>query len=320
MIGLGTTVEERRAALGAVKSVAMADGTFDERERKLMRAMARVACEGVDADGVEALDPAAARAALADPEVRTRVLQAQLVMALIDGAASEAELACVRSFAKAFDIDEPRVANLAHVLHGHVRYAQFDLMRRSEMAKTVFASMLHEKGFLGFVKAASAMQGWTRGDPETARRWLSLGEYPEGTLGREYFVHMTERGFALPGEREGFADGFAKHDLCHVLGDYDTDPAGECEVVAFISGFMKTDPFGYLFGILLHMHLGIEIFQGSATGVGAFDPDRVLAALERGRRVSTDLYDPAIDWWEHFGTPLEELRARWNILPRDAVA
>lgn len=49
MIGLGTTAEERRAALGAVRSVAMADGTFDERERRLMRAMARVACEGEDA-------------------------------------------------------------------------------------------------------------------------------------------------------------------------------------------------------------------------------------------------------------------------------
>src|SRR5262249_25779533 len=134
--------------------------------------------------------------------------------------------------------------------------------------------------------------------------------------GREYWAHMTQRRFPLPGEPSGFPAEFAKHDLCHVLGDYDTDSVGECEVVAFISGFMRADPFWYLFMIAMHMHLGVETFENTTTSRLAFDPVRVAAALKRGRQVNVDLYDVGMDWWPLFPLPLDEVRRKYNILPK----
>jgi len=39
--------------------------------------------------------------------------------------------------------------------------------------------------------------------------------------------HMRARGFTFPGQKGGFPEGFVKHDLCHVLAGFDTDPAGD---------------------------------------------------------------------------------------------
>jgi hypothetical protein len=63
------------------------------------------------------------------------------------------------------------------------------------------------------------------------------------------------------------------------------------------------------------MHLGVEIFDGDNTARFAFDPARVLRALERGAQVTEDLYDPKWDYWPLFPLPLDEVRARYNILP-----
>jgi hypothetical protein len=41
----------------------------------------------------------------------------------------------------------------------------------------------------------------------------------------------------------------------------------------------------------------------------------VLRALERGAQVTEDLYDTKWDYWPLFPLPLDEVRARYNILP-----
>lgn len=54
---------------------------------------------------------------------------------------------------------------------------------------------------------------------------------------------MIEGGYYFPGERGGLPEGLVKHDLFHIIGEYGTDTVGECEIVAFVCGFMQTDPF-----------------------------------------------------------------------------
>jgi tellurite resistance protein len=316
---LGMGEGELARCLAAVKAIAVADGTFEGHERALLDAAARTLHLDVDVDALEPATPEELAASVRDPEARQRVVQAQIVMALMDGKIEEAELAKIREYARALGVEERRVDNLRQLLAGHHRYVQMDLMRRSPMVSEVLREQYRQKGLGGVWETLGGLSK-LHSDPEIAARFVALGELPEGTLGREYFLHMHARGFALPGEATGFPEGFMKHDLCHVLGEYDTGPAGECEVVAFICGFMKSDPFGYLFMITLHMHLGIEIFQGDALGRMDFDPGRVVRALRRGSLVTTDLYDPHFDWWPHFATPIDELRARWNILPKDAIA
>lgn len=317
---LGLTDEEAVAGLRALKAVSLADGVFDQSERNLVRAAGSALSLVVDVDAVEPCEPEEAAAAITTPLHRERLVQSMLVCALIDGEASEKEAALIERFAAALGVDEPRLRNFESVASGHLRYVQFDLMRHSTMVSDVVREAFKQQGVSGAYRtlAPFAHEGLAI-DEELAARYEALGELDEDTFGRAYFEHMKERGFSFPGQQRGFPEGFIKHDLCHVLGDYDTDPAGECEVIAFIAGFMERDPFAYLFMIVLHMHLGIEIFQGDATGDLAFDPQRALAALRRGSLVNQDLYATDFDWWEHLPQPLADVRHSLNVLPKDAV-
>lgn len=317
---LGLTDDEAVAGLRALKAVSLADGVFDESERNLVRAAGSALSLVVDVDALEACEPAVAAEAITDALHRERLVQAMLICALIDGEASDAEAALIERFAEALEVEEPRVRDFEHLARGHLRYVQFDLMRHSTMVSDVVREAFRKQGVSGAYKtlAPFAHDGLAK-DDALAGRYEALGELDEGTFGRAYFEHMKERGFSFPGQRRGFPEGFIKHDLCHVLGDYDTDPAGECEVIAFIAGFMKRDPFAYLFMIVLHMHLGIEIFRGDATGELAFDPQRALAALRRGSKVNQDLYATDFDWWEHLPRPLADVRHALNVLPKDAI-
>jgi tellurite resistance protein len=306
------------AGLRALRALVAADGVYDAREQALLDAVARSLGVKLDVASLTPASPEEVAGSITDPTHRERLVQAMLITALIDGEATPAEAALVDAFAMALEVDEPRVRNLHHLLHGHIRYLQFDLLRRSPMISDVVAHEWRRAGLRGVWKnvAPLAPGRFLAQDAALAERYRALAALPEGSFGRCYHDHMRERGFTFPGEKAGFPEGFAKHDLCHVLGDYGTDPSGECEVVAFISAFMRHDPFGYLFMIFVHEHLDISVFEGDPTGYFAFEPERVLRALERGLAVNADLYDAAFDWWPLFPRPIDEVRASLGIRPR----
>jgi tellurite resistance protein len=317
---VATLVDPQLLELGlrAVKMVAMADGVFDERERKLLaaadRALRQPGRPAADLDALAPIDAVMLAEAVPDAQTRTRIVQAQIIMAMMDGEVQASEYAVISVFAMALGVDEPRLKNLRQYMDHHYTLLKLDLNRRSEMVGTAMRHAYRKAGLRGAWKAtAPFLSKHFAIDEELAWKYRKLGLLPEDTFGRQYWVHMRERNFAFPGEPGGFSEEFIKHDCCHVLGGYDTDPFGECEVVAFVSGFMGTDPFWYLFMVTMHMHLGIETFNDNPLGELAFDPDRVVAALERGRRVREDLYNPDFDWWAQFPKPIAEVRAQLGI-------
>jgi tellurite resistance protein len=312
MMDLGLSRDQIVVALGAAKAVATADGRFDEHERELLEAARKALGHPEPLDTLTVPEPRVVAEALGEREARTRLIQAMLLVAMMDGAIQPAELATVRRYASALGVDEPAVDDLARVARGHTTVVKYDLLRRSAMVQTAARAAWEAKGLKGLWSMAAGIYGLDA-DPELAWRYKSLGLLPEGSFGRAYWAHMTERRFSFPGEHKGFPEELAKHDLAHVLGGYHTDPTGECEVVAFISGFMRTDPFGYLFMIFLHMQLGVHIFEGTPVEHLRIPAERVVAALERGRRVSRDLYDPSWDFWSDFPLPLEEVRRKYAI-------
>ncbi len=301
-----------RTVLGAARALASVDGAFEEHERQLIGAAARTLGHEGDIDAIEPVSPEQAGEAGLDELTRTRLVQSLLLLAAIDGEVSASELLAIRAYASALGVSEPRLKNLEQIANGHMRLVKMDLLRKSEMVRTAAKKAWEDKGLRGLWTVATSMYGLST-DAELAWRYKALGLLPEGTFGRAYWAHMTERRYALPGEPMAFPEELAKHDLAHVLGGYDTDPEGECEVVAFISGFMKTDPFSYLFMIVIHMQLGVHIFEGTPVEHMKVSPERLVLALERGSRVTRDLYDPAWDYWAEFPLPLGEVRQRYGI-------
>jgi len=56
--------------------------------------------------------------------------------------------------------------------------------------------------------------------------------------------------------------------------------------------------------------------QGDTHGIFAREglPERVFAAMERGSKLSVDLFE-GWDPWDYVELPIEEARARLNVLP-----
>ncbi len=62
-----------------------------------------------------------------------------------------------------------------------------------------------------------------------------------------------------------------------------------------------------------------DLLEAARKALGHSEPhlgipaERVLAALERGRNVTRDLYDPSWDFWADLPLPLGEVRRKYAV-------
>jgi hypothetical protein len=156
-------------------------------------------------------------------------------------------------------------------------------------------------------------------DPELAARYAALGELPEGTFGRAFFEHFRRNGFAFPGDPAGLSEGFTTpHDSSHVIAGYTTSQAGEICVSTFIGAMHPDHPMtAEVIPVLFSWHLGIALTDLAGSFRGAYEPRRFWTAWDRGAATTTDLLDPAWDFWGATDVPLGELRAAYAVPPLD---
>lgn len=304
--------EAVRVGVRMAKTVALADGQLDAREITLIETAARAFGVGVQATDIEPITPDEAARSLEVRALRERAIQAVILLAIIDGEARTAEVETITRFARALEVDEPRVKNLQQLAAGHVKRMWLDLARRS-FAVPVFKEALDTRGLGGVYAIVAPMVGLGK-DPDLARRYNDLGRLPEGTFGRAYWRFVVDHELGFPGEGL-VAEAGVWHDVSHVLGGYGVDPVGEVSVVSFIAGYKKEDPFFWLFTIALQFHLGIRVSPYSPGERGHFDPEIVLGALGRGAAMNTDI-SRGWAFWERWGHPLEEVRRELGVPPR----
>lgn len=310
---LGIDRAQAVIALRAMKTVALADSRYDADEHALLRAAAKALDVDVDVATLAPTEPELAGDRIADPKGRERIVQAMILMALMDGEVTPSEVQAVERFAAALRVDEPRVRNLRQLAEGQFALMWADLARRS-FAKDVFVDALKRDGFGGLWRIVGPLVGRAR-DPDLARRYNDLGQLGEGTFGRAYWQFIIDNDLGFPGEPRAVPEHGLWHDATHVLAGYGTEPAEEVLVVSFIAGYKKDDPFFWLFTIALQFHLGIKVSPYSPPMKGLFDPELVLAALARGAATKIDLsqgWDP----WPHFPRPIADVRAELGIPPR----
>ena len=186
------------------------------------------------------------------------------------------------------------------------------LASRSPDARRVFRRIWHEEGLLGVARAVVFVLGLHR-DPPLAARFHALADCPEGSFGRAVADHFHSRGITFPGEKNGMPERMVHHDLMHVLGGYDTDPAGECELAGFYAAFADGDAFTFFVTVLATFHLGLRVSPSIVKPArGAFDPERAVAAFVRGRSVRIDVMG-AWNYWELMPLPICEARARLGL-------
>lgn len=311
---LDLTAEQVRVGLCAMKAMAAANGAFADTERALLESAAEALGVSVDVGALEPVSAAQAARAFPDLTARQRLLQAMIVMALIDGEASKEEVALLDGFAAELGVDEPRVKALHHVLDGRLNLLRFDMIRRAPLPRRTAKQLYEEKGLFAMLETMSQVfRGRGKEDSELAWRYKQLGLLPDGTLGREFWKHMVSRRFALPGEPGGLPEIAIHHDMTHVLCGYDTDAEGECQVAAFYAGYFEEDPFSFIFLVLVMFQLGIKLAPIATPAKGKFDPEKTIRALKRGARLEVDL-TKGWDHWEVVELPIVEVQRRYGIL------
>lgn len=298
--------------LRALKEVAMANGTFDERERGLLGAVARIHGVDVDVDTLPPITPAEVAAEFTDAALREQLVMLLILVSMIDGEATRDEADAVARFASALGVTSHYLATLRKLADGHVMGVRLDIGRRF-WAREKMEAMVAERGVMGAIAAALTMMR-LREDEALATRYRELATYPEGTVGRVYHDHMRADGFSLPGEKGSPPEPIVIHDLTHVLSGYGTDPAGEVQTAAFHAGYRKKDAFTFLFFVMMQFHLGVRITPIASPATGHFDPANVLRAVERGAAMNKDL---TVDWdpWTIMDMPLDQARAELGIPP-----
>lgn len=310
--------EQVRVGLGALKTLALCDSLeLEPTERAMLQAIQRAFGTNDDVDGIEPLGPAEVARRIGDPALRHQIVNALIVVSLIDGEAVKEEVELVDAFAFALGVEEKAVENLRQLVQKETMSLRFDLMRRF-WAIDKLRERIKGGGGVGaavdFVRAAAGRYE----DPELAARFRAWRALPDGTLGREYVRFVDDNGWPLPGEKGAASDIIVYHDLTHVLAGYGTDPSGEIETACFSAGYRKEDPFSFVLFALLQFHVGFRITPIAKAQRGLFDVERALTAMRRGAAMNLDLTD-GWSYWEVAAVPIDELRERYGIPPKPAA-
>lgn len=301
------------AGLRALKTIAMADGTFHALEQRLLESVrTHVLHTAVELASLTPISGHELAATVGPGAASTRILDGCMIMALIDGEASAAEGALLEHYAHSLQVSSHALHDVQRLIARHLRVARIDIIRRSFIGQRARA-YLADNGLTGITRVAGALLGIeNRG---LAARYRALEQTPRGTLGREYFEFIRAHHFALPGEKDAAPEIVVFHDCLHVLAGYGTSSPEETQIASFQAGILRQDPvFGLLF-MLAQFQLGVQITPVTAAERLVADPDRMLQAFVRGTKVSRDL---CVDWTpqQDFERSIDELRVSYNIVPR----
>lgn len=310
------TPDEAEAVLRALKTVAMADGTYADKEQALLAAAAELLETDADPGHVPAISADAFAAAVWAPERRVVALKACLVTGMVDGQISPEEWKVLSGYRAAFAVDDTQMQVFHELVHQHRQRTQYELQRRlaSPQAKTLYADQGWQ-GVLSFFTEDLLALPKARENIELAWRYRKIGLLPEGTLGRELWRFYREREFAFAGEPGGVPEALVHHDITHILTGYDADLQGELETLAYIAGLRGEDPSSALFLVLLQRTAALKVSPRGSTRGDDFDAARVLAAQERGRATGED-FTRKRDFWDVMDRPIAELRARYGVPPK----
>lgn len=308
----GLTPAQARAVLGSLRAVVEADGPAKPGGARLLE-VAGAALELPDWRELPVMAPHEVARAFEHQTARRVLADALLIPACIDEAVTARGEAVVREFAAALGVDSHWVRLLPALRKGNVLAIKRQLFRRSPDARRLFRRTLAEEGIGGLLRTALYVTfGWFR-DSAMSSRFRSLAELPAGSFGRQLHDDIVARGLAFPGERGGIPERMVHHDLMHVINGYGTDPAGECELAGFYTGYCSEDAYTFIVTVLSTFHLGLPVSPPIvAPARGAFDPARVLGGFLRGRRLHVDIMGQW-DYWPLMPLPIDEVRVRLGI-------
>ena len=149
--------EVTRITFGALKSVAMADGHFHEKERELLEACTKVlTVRCPDVDEVQPLLPEqlACSVVANEPEKQAYLLMLMVHVALVDGDEHPAEYDLVKQHAQAMGVEDALLQSLRqNVIDDHERCKTSLATSAPTLARSSTAVVLHSPDFYSLLQS-----------------------------------------------------------------------------------------------------------------------------------------------------------------------
>ena len=280
----------------------------------------------LDLSNLSQLNPAAAATEIRGRLPRLHVVQLAVALEMFLHPIPRSVAQRVETLASTLGVAEPMVNVGREMAENHLSRMYLDIQRHSwYLRKTI-----EQSGHGRFAELARSKLAYTGvvADPMIARKWMSLGDNPDGSWGKAVHQFYIDHSFPFPGEKHGIYELGALHDWVHVLTGYGTEPEGEIDVFAFIAAGME-DPHGFTQFVLtlgLFQNYSIKHVSGkriltarSDTVEDRASSDRLADALRRGSQTTVDTMG-GIDHFSLAAENLDELRIRFNIVPSSHVS
>jgi tellurite resistance protein len=144
--------------LRAFKTVAMANGRFDEQERELLMAVQRLHNRQDDVDAIATISPEELAGAVTDRELRQQLFHGMIVMAMVDEEASPKELEVLGQFADALGVDRRDLDIFGRLARKESIRLAIDLGRRVWIREKI-AAEVKQGGLAWIAKAIASFTG-----------------------------------------------------------------------------------------------------------------------------------------------------------------
>ncbi|HJY76594.1 MAG TPA: hypothetical protein VKE95_08175 [Burkholderiales bacterium] len=295
----------------ALRTALRPEGLLQTRERLFLETYAHI--NGLGLTGPDPLPVMPQGVHIEDAHQCKRLVQLSAIAALLSSPVSPGSVAFVKELARRLRTHDP-VLDILSALEKR-QFLKVKLLARRRAFKALAKEAYQAEGLGGVLRFFGALFFGTTVNKAKLWNYKRLGLLPEGTLGREYWKHLTEVGFGFPGEPGGIADSVAYHDIAHVLAEHDTTPLGEIQQGSFQGGNRREDGFFFIQFVILHFHHGIQVTPVAPAETGNFDPQKVLWAIHRGAKCTVDMTHQW-NFWPLMALTLEEARAKCGLLPK----
>lgn len=247
------------------------------------------------------------------PHPRKRLLQLAALAVLLSRPVRPASLRFLKALAAALEVHDAVLDVIDALVKG--QHWKVRLLATRRVMRVMLKEAYLAEGAMGVVRVLAAMAFKAPVNKDRLWSYKKLGLLPEGSVGREYWKHMTREGFGFPGDVAGIPRSISYHDVAHVLTGYQTNPQGEIQQGAFQAGNRREDGFFFVQMVVLQFHQGLKVTPAADGALGHFHPDQVLWAIHRGARCTVDMTHQW-DYWPLMPATLDEARAGVELLPR----
>jgi hypothetical protein len=297
------TVEQSKATLSALRGIATMHGAapMAPEEAQLIEG-ARVnilRCPAItDADEDVHIKPDQLAAVMQDDEHKERAAQLLALMPYASRPYTDGKTYISEKYIEAIGENMHRVEDFVGARQKHMQNLEYCALRK--LGRDVFPYLDPDgehKELLKLLKDAE-------GDPDELARYKSLQGYPAGTLGRAYFDFYAQFDWPLPGDPLWISEDLTvRHDLVHLLCDYDISINGEFCVTGFTAG--NSERFNWMIAMLG--------FTPPYVSTGeAFHPDAFNAAYARGSNAAKSFVDNW-EFWPLLEHQVGDLRTEFQI-------